>query len=173
MFVHFKKRDSGGIRPSFVDARRTCLRWFATKGESRCKQHCVWKTGNCRWVIYAGPERSLKPYRLYVSLVENNRVNGKVVQSHIAQLGSIDGYLLPSIFDGIDAAIIEETTTMRLKWRFPFRLRDIVHKDWHAYSLAMRTQFLSGVNETLNRLGNRVDDVEKIIAAISARIPPP
>jgi hypothetical protein len=39
------------------------------------------------------------PYRLLVSLIENRRVDGKVRQEHIADLGSIDGHALPSIFD--------------------------------------------------------------------------
>jgi hypothetical protein len=48
----------------------------------------------CRWRIGGGRV----PYRLLVAVIENRRVNGKVRQEHVADLGAIEGHWLPSFF---------------------------------------------------------------------------
>jgi hypothetical protein len=104
----------------------------------------------CRWLI-AG---KLVPYRLLVALIENRRVDGKVKQEQVADLGSIDGYLLPGFYP--DGAPADE--------------------QWHRASVQARHEFwrvvLDGV---LPRLANRVSEEarEGIVATILQRIPIP
>jgi hypothetical protein len=51
----------------------------------------------CRWRIDVGDGPTVVPYRLLVSMIENVRVDGKVRQQHIADLGAIDRHALPSL----------------------------------------------------------------------------
>jgi hypothetical protein len=84
MFVRFQERNNDGRRPKMVSA---CLTWVAGKRRSR------WRIG-----VDQGAE--LQPYRLLVSVIENRRVEGKVRQEHIADLGatiSFTGFMLASI----------------------------------------------------------------------------
>jgi hypothetical protein len=101
----------------------------------------------CRWLI-AG---KLVPYRLLVALIENRRVDGKVRQEQIADLGSIDGYLLSGFYP--DGAPADE--------------------QWHRASVQARRQFWIDALERLERLANRVsaEAREGIIEAIMRRIP--
>ena len=114
----------------------------------------------CRWRIGLGNELEpgLVPYRLLVSLIENRRVNGKVHQEHIADLGAIDGHLLASFYNGIDPAIAAKVQ---------------YGGAWTYTSMIERDFFWQGVDQTLARLDNRIDATgrEQIRAAINARIP--
>jgi hypothetical protein len=47
----------------------------------------------------------IAPYRLQVALIENRRVAGRVRQEHVADLGSVAGYLLPEFWTSLDPAI--------------------------------------------------------------------
>jgi hypothetical protein len=103
----------------------------------------------CRWLI----DGKLTPYRLLVALIENRRIGGKVRQEHVADLGSIDGYLLPGFYPAGAPAVD--------KWR-------------HA-SVIARDEFWKYVRVVLARLANRVsaEAADSIVAAIAQRIPIP
>ena len=80
-------------------------------------------TPRCRWRI--GDDEQLAPYRLKVLLVENRRVNGKVKQETIAQLGSIDATWLPEFWGGIDQKAAAKLKTKNwemhsIEWRIAF-----------------------------------------------------
>jgi hypothetical protein len=70
---------------------------------------------NAAGALVADYGASLVPYRLLVSLVMSERVNGAVGQRHIADLGAIDGYLLPEFFVGLEPEIVDKLKTMH--WR--------------------------------------------------------
>ena len=59
----------------------------------------------CRWRIGVDHGLALVPYRLHVQLAENRRVDGKVRQEHVADLGAIDGAMLADFWAGIDADV--------------------------------------------------------------------
>jgi hypothetical protein len=111
----------------------------------------------CRWRIGAG-EVKLQPYRLLVGIVENRRVEGKVRQEIVADLGAIDGYLLPGFYAGLDP-IIAENEMGSLHWR--------------CASLYARAAFWQALHEKLSRLANRIDaqTAAALMAAIHSRIP--
>jgi hypothetical protein len=106
----------------------------------------------CRWRI-----GELTPYRLLVSLVETRRVAGTVRQEHIADLGAIDGHLLPSFYNGMD----------------PTDAAKLQGLSWPRSSVWARFHFWERVDQTLARLSNRVTNPDQIKAAINARIPRP
>jgi hypothetical protein len=58
------------------------------------KPRCRWRSGL--------PDLELVPRRLLVSLIATWRVNGRVQQEHVADLGSIDAHMLPSFFAGVE-----------------------------------------------------------------------
>lgn len=113
----------------------------------------------CRWRIGLGSglEPGLVPYRLLVSLIENRRVDGKVRQEHVADLGAVDGHLLASFYDGIDPAVAAT----------------VQGSGWTRASVLARFFFWQSVDQTLARLDNRIDATGQgqIRAAINARIP--
>jgi hypothetical protein len=155
MFVRFKKRKSDGRRPSGTDdAKLACVGGCADRrgqrlgGGMRAGKGCPMKP-RCRWLI-AG---KLVPYRLLVALIVNRRVDGKVRQEHIADLGSIDEYMLPGFYP--DGAPSDE--------------------QWHRGSVQARRQFWLGAFEKLERLGNRVsaEHREAFIEEMMRRIPIP
>jgi hypothetical protein len=153
MFVRFRERKSGGREPR-VYAERACVGRCADRNGQRYGPGFRVGTGcpmkpRCGWLI-----DGKSPYRLLVSLSETRRVGGKVRQEHIADLGAIDGHLLPSFWG--DA--IKDPA----EW-------------WHADSSLARRAFWDELNERLSRLSNRisVDEAVKIRASVDARIPRP
>jgi hypothetical protein len=118
----------------------------------------------CRWRIGLGIglEPGLAPYRLLVSLIENKRVNGKVQQEHIADLGAVDGHMLPAFYAGV----VPEILSVVLGG--PAGI-----ERWYRASVRMRADFWQHVNETLARLANRIDveAANKIREAIALRVP--
>jgi hypothetical protein len=151
MFVRFRERKSDGRGPSNVDAKLACVGRCADRqgqrlGGLRMGKGCPVKP-RCRWLIGG----KLVPHRLLVALIENRRVDGKVRQEQIADLGSIDGYLLSGFYP--DGAPADE--------------------QWHRASVQARRQFWLGALERLDRLANRVsaEAREGIIEAIMGRIP--
>jgi hypothetical protein len=154
MFVRFRERKSDGRGPSNVDAKLACVGRCADRhgqrvGGLRMGKGCPMKP-RCRWLI-AG---KLVPHRLLVALIENRRVDGKVKQEQIADLGSIDGYLLSGFYP--DGAPADE--------------------QWHRASVQARLRFWRVVlDDVLPRLANRVSEEvrEGIVASILQRIPIP
>lgn len=160
MFVRFRERKNDGREPEGVQASIACARagrcglgkerrrigWGRTSGGCPMKPRCPWRIGP-----------GLVPYRLLVSLVENKRVDGKVRQEHIADLGAIDGYWLSAFYADIDPTIL---TTLQ-------------HEGWRRASVWQRHAFWQGVDDTLRRLGNCLDaeQLSQIRASIDARIP--
>jgi hypothetical protein len=156
MFVRFRERKSDGRAPSGTDdAKLACVGGCADRrgqrlgGGMRAGKGCPMKP-RCRWLI-AG---KLVPYRLLVALIENRRVNGKVKQEQIADLGSIDGYMLPGFYP--DGPPVDE--------------------QWHRASVEARRQFWRVLlDDVLPRLANRIsaEDRDKIVTSIWKRIPMP
>jgi hypothetical protein len=107
----------------------------------------------CRWLI----DGKLAPYRVLVSLIENRRVDGRVCQEQIADLGSIEGHLLLGFFPEGEASSFGN------------------FDQWHYASVQARDQFWCGVRERLARLANRIstEAASEIIASLAARIPIP
>jgi hypothetical protein len=119
-------------------------------GQCPCKPRCRWRIGA------VGAELALAPYRLQVELVENRRIDGKVRQEHIADLGSVDGWLLHEFWAGLDLDAVAETKT----------------EDWDTRSIKARMVFWDQAEPRLDRLANRLDP--KIFRmAIHQRIPWP
>jgi hypothetical protein len=118
----------------------------------------------CRWRIGIEQGAALVPYRLCVSVVESHRVNGKVRQEHIADLGAIDGHWLSSFFAGVEPPIVNAILSSGTGM-----------KEWHAASVLIRAAFWRGVDEAMARLSNRLDAaaIGKITATVAERIPRP
>jgi hypothetical protein len=110
----------------------------------------------CRWRIGMSEGLELVPYRLHVSVIENRRIDGKVQQEQIADLGAVDGYLLPEFWVGIDPSVI-------LKVR---------SENWDLWSVRARVAFWETANPRLARLANRLDP-KAIRMAVHDRIPWP
>ena len=110
----------------------------------------------CRWRIGWEQGVGLIPYRLLVSLVATKRVERKVRQEHVADLGAIDRHFLPDFYSGVDASIAKA----------------IRNNDW---SIAMRLDFWNCLDRRLAQLSNRIDagEADKIRAAIEIRVPKP
>ena len=160
MFVRFRERKNDGREPEQVEASIACAHpgqcglgkerrrvgWGRTSGGCPMKPRCPWRIGP-----------GLVPYRLLVSLVENKRVDGKVQQEHIADLGAIDGYWLSAFYADIDPTI---AATLQ-------------HEGWRRASVWQRHAFWQGVDDALHRLGDRLDaeQLSQIKASIDARIP--
>jgi hypothetical protein len=94
-------------------------------------------------------------------LAECRRIDGKVKQEHIADLGSIEGCLLLSFWAGIEP---EHANAARLNL-----------EEWFKASIRARIAFWRPLEEKLARLANRVNEDERaaIRAAIEKRIPSP
>jgi len=149
MFIRFRKSRSDGREPLAVSAKLI---------HARDWQHGA-RRPRARWRI--GYEEGLKliPYRLHVTIADNRRIGGKVKQEHVADLGSIDGVLLPAFWQGLDEGLLSET-------RKP---------EWERLSIRARVDFWERVKRRLDRLANRLgpDDVKRVRLAIHARVPWP
>lgn len=153
MFPRFRKSKTGGFEPCGVNARIQCRgRW--------CRGITCAQSPRCRWRIGWDEtrEHALEPYRLHVSLIENRRVDGKVRQEHVAQIGAIDGHLLESFFSGLDPDV-----AARMK-----------ADNWEYLSLWARRAFWAEAIERLRRLENRIGpDMKRLRIAIHKRVPWP
>jgi hypothetical protein len=149
MFVRFRERINDGREPASVQAKVQCA--------GHCHRNACPLRPRCRWRIGG----DLVPYRLLVGLIENRRADGKVRQAHVADLGAIDGHMLPSFFAGLTP---ERANAIR---------GSIV--EWYAKSISARCAFWAGLDERLARLANRIsaDDAAKVRASVQERIPRP
>jgi hypothetical protein len=86
-------------------------------------------------------------------------MNGKVRQEHVADLGSIEGILLPSFYAGIAQDIADKVRT----------------EVWARDSARSRIAFWQRLNERLARLSNRIDAKADaaIRGAVHAVVPMP
>src|SRR5215475_3147045 len=111
MFVRFRERKNDGREPEHVLSRKKMCAGRCPKvpgkrcGPDRHMWGCPMRP-RCPWRIGVDQGIALQPYRLFVSLVENHRVNGKVRQNHIADLGAIDGCLLSGFYAGVEPATV-------------------------------------------------------------------
>jgi hypothetical protein len=152
MFVRFRERNSSGREPDFIGAELQCagrchpdFRNRRAGPGARYLSGCPLKP-HCRWLIAGKP-----PHRLLVSLIENRRIDGKVRQEHIGDLGAIDGHMLLSFFS------------------------EPMPAEWHVMSISTRLAFWNELNERLARLSNRIstEDTVKIRASVQERVPQP
>jgi hypothetical protein len=153
MFVRFRERINDGRQPDFIESKLQCagrcrpgLRDRRAGPGARYFSGCPFKP-RCRWRI----KGDLVPYRLLVGLIENQRVDGKVRQTHVADLGAIDGYMLPSFFS------------------------EPMPAEWHVISISARLAFWNVLDERLMRLSNRIstEDAAKVRDSIQTRVPRP
>jgi predicted transcriptional regulator len=107
----------------------------------------------------------LVPYRLLVSLNETHRVpdganRGKVRQDHVADLGAIDGTILPAFYAKLDVETAQA-------------VRD--GPAWRHASIVTRLGFWAELDARLARLANRIDDGQAAVVrqAVHERIPQP
>ena len=119
-------------------------------GQCPCKPRCRWRIGA------VGDELALAPYRLQVELVENRRVDGRVRQEHVADLGSVPGWLLPEFWAGLDPETVAKTKT----------------EDWDTRSIKARMAFWDQAKPRLDHLANRLDP-KTFRMVIHQRIPWP
>jgi hypothetical protein len=174
-----KDRRQHGLRPtvcSVIKERNPPLQATTCSFGSESANPAFMKP-RCRWHVDAGDGLELEPYRLLVSLIENRRVDGKVRQEHVADLGAIDGHLLPAFYAGIDPAVVETITT-EVDWPPVNVVRSgtvFNCRSWRRASLEMRIEFWQALHETLSRLSSRIDAIAagKILEAVNARIPMP
>ena len=163
MFVRFRERMNDSRKPRGVGAALACPHpeRCAKRDGSRAGPGHRYGRGcprhpHCRWRIGWKQGLGLIPYRLLVSLVANKRIDGKVRQEHVADLGAIDGHCLPGFYSGVDASIAKA----------------IRNEDW---SIAMRLNFWGRLDQRLAQLSNQIEagEADKICAAIQVRIPKP
>lgn len=76
MFIRYRRIKSSGRKPMGVKVGRLGRRWY---------------------IADPGQSIVVEPYRLQVSIVHNIRVDGKVREQIIAELGSINSWLLPAV----------------------------------------------------------------------------
>jgi hypothetical protein len=152
MFVRYRKLSSDGRAPLGVTAARNCPGICKRRRNFHCpkKPRCRWRIGLLR---LADP---LVPYRLHVSLAENRREAGRVRQEHVADLGTVDGYLLPEFWNGLDPTLVAQ----------------IKADNWDLRSVNARLAFWNEAKPRLDRLSNRLDP-KAIRMAIHQRIPWP
>jgi len=101
---------------------------------------------------------TLAPYRIQVQLVENRRVEGRIKQEHVAQLGSIEGHLLPAFFEGVSTEIAGAMKS----------------PGWERASIRARAAFWKGCNAKMKQLSNRIGpELKALRMAIHGRIPWP
>jgi hypothetical protein len=155
MFVRYRKLTADGIQPRGVHAKIYCQGGCHHR-RGRHYLQCPFKP-RCRWRIGLGVvDDALVPYRLQVSLIENRREGGWVRQEHIADFGTVDGYLLPEFWEGLDPA-----TAAKLK-----------ADDWDIRSTQTRVAFWDNAKPRLERLSNRLDP-KTIRLRVHQRIPWP
>jgi len=155
MFVRYRKVVSDGFEPCGVQAQRNCngscrSRYRSCMGRCPKKPRCRWRIG-----LLQLPD-GLVPYRLQVSLIENQRDDGKVRQEHIADLGSIDGHLLPEFWAELDASKVLE-----IQW-----------ENWSDHSVYARIDFWETAKPRIDHLANRLDP-RALRLTIDRRIPWP
>jgi hypothetical protein len=155
MFVRYRKLVSDGREPLGVMAQRNCRgmcrgRYLSRTGGCPKKPRCRWRIGLLQ---LADP---LVPYRLHVSLAENRREAGRVRQEHVADLGAVDGYLLPEFWNGLDLALVAK----------------IKADNWDLRSIEARMAFWNGAKPRLDWLSNRLDPTA-VRMTIHRRIPWP
>jgi hypothetical protein len=174
MFVRFRERKSGGARPALVQAQVLCRGGCMNRYGHRAV--CFMKP-RCRWHIGTEHDLELEPYRLLVSIIENRRVDGKIQQEHIADLGAVDGHLMPAFYTGIDPAIVAKITADDVGPALRIERAGLVFlcRNWARASLESRVDFWQNLHEALSRLANRIntDTASRIMEAINARIPMP
>jgi hypothetical protein len=156
MFVRFRKVPNGGFQPQHTADGVAQLQCAAPYGRV-CRESCH-RHPRCRWAIQVPGSSPLEPYRLKVLLIENTRINGKVKQSLVATLGSIDATLLDYFYGEIAPEI---AAGLRCA-------------DWRHRSLTERQAFWNGVLERMGAIGdNRLsaDDRKAIRRAIHRVIP--
>jgi hypothetical protein len=176
MFVRFRERKSGGIRPTKILCEGRCMHASYRPNQCHMRPRCRWHIG-----VDQGLEDKLEPYQLLVDLIDNRRVDGKVKQEHIAALGTVEGYLMPGFFAGVDAAVVEqivqESTDAKGGRSLSITRHGIVFRcySWQRASLERRIDFWTNLHEVLSRLSNRIDaaTAAKIMDAVNARIPMP
>jgi hypothetical protein len=162
MFVRYRKLPCDGFQPRGVAAKIACAgrcgavpgRWGMRgrrAGQCPVKPRCRWRIG-LGTVELAFPQ----PYRLQVQLVENRRDGGQVRQEYVATLGSIDGWLVPDFWAGLDPDIVAK----------------IKSEDWDTRSIKARMAFWDQAKPRLDRLANRLDP-KAVRLAIHRRIPWP
>ena len=76
-----------------------------------------------------------------IELVENRRIDGRVRQEHVADLGSVPGWLLPEFRAGLDPETVAKTKT----------------EDWDTRSIKARMAFWDQAKPRLDHLANRLD----------------
>jgi hypothetical protein len=147
VFVRFRERHNDGRRPNHVAV------------------YTVPSRRRWRWRIGHESGVELVPYRLLVALVENQRVDGKIRQTYIADLGSIDGHLLSGFYAALEPANVNAILSYG----------EHGMEAWYRASVRARVQFWQHLHQTLSRLVNRIDQEQanKIMAAVAARIPTP
>ena len=112
MFVRFRERKNDTREPKRTPAEIACAQRCANRRGQRlgpgfrAGKGCPMRP-RCRWRIGLDQDVILVPYRLLVSLIANKRVEGKVRQEHVADLGAIDGHLLPMFFRGLRRKLLE------------------------------------------------------------------
>jgi hypothetical protein len=156
MFVRYRKLTADGIKPHGVHAKINCKGRCYRRRYLQCplKPRCRWRIG--LEVVDDAIALALVPYRVQVSLIENRREDGRVRQEHIADLGSVDGCLLPEFWKDIDPAIAGK----------------IKAEDWDLCSTKARIAFWDGAKPRLERLSNRLDP-KAIRMIVHQRIPWP
>jgi hypothetical protein len=162
MFVRFRERPNDAREPYWAQATRLCTgRCANRRGQQQFGMR--WGVGcperpRCRWRV-AG----LVPYRLLVSLSETRRVatasGGKVRHEHVADLGAIDGTMLPAFYAGLDAEAAQAACNAA----------------WHRRSIVTRLSYWNGLEARLARLVNRLDEAQAAMVrqAVHARIAQP
>ena len=162
MFVRYRKLTNDGFEPHGVAAKIACYgRCGGVPGghgmRRRRAGQCPLKP-RCRWRIGLGTvDLDLPwPYRLKVWLAENHLEGGRVRQEHVANLGSIEGWLLPEFWEGIDPALVAAVKA----------------DNWDEHSVRARVGFWESAKPRLEQLSNRLDP-KAFRLAIHQRIPWP
>ena len=179
MFVRFRKKLSDGVRPSggVHPATHMCV------GDCKRRRdyHCPIKP-RCRWRIGVEHGIELAPYRLNVAVVENRRIDGKVRQSCLVQLGSFEGAWLPDFYADVDPDLADQIKAdVAMKVEYATITPEVAKgmqievATWQRRSAQKRYQYWEDLDRRLSRLGNRIDPKTEaaIREQIHERIPRP
>jgi hypothetical protein len=99
----------------------------------------------CRWATVAPDGTHLHPYRIKAAIVESTRVNGKVRQDVVADLGAIDATWLESFWAAAPDPALR-------------------HEFWELQSLRARVEFWDGVLTRMGAIGdNRLGKDERVV----------
>jgi len=140
MFVRFKKRRNKNLNLGYG-------------GDG--------KLPNNRW---PNPDGSFK---WIISLIENQRVKGRVTQKHIMVLGTVDGWSLDEYFIGIKPATVASMKTYIHESGDDWRMLSIKDRFWFWYHADKRLALLAGEGTIDAADRPRFEDV------IAARVPRP